>query len=391
MAIPGVGSSDGALHNMWIRKDWLDDLGLELPQTLEELETVARAFVEQDPDGNGKADTIGIMGTDIGDELYSTFLEATEKGLGSIFYAMNSFPGFFIEGPDGKATYGSILPETKETLALLRDWYSEGLIDKQLGIRNDDNEPIIAGQAGIFFQSLWAGYTPLTDTFKNDPTANWQSYALPLDSKGKWNQTVNAPSVEYLVVRKGFEHPEAAMKLANYRMKNGDYFEHQEGIEGENMPLRTSFDRRDQMSAITVLLKRFIAGEPKEILDVEFEPTLYPEDYEMFVKVKKEPLDNYDIEYWNLDDMAQFPRIYLRLVAGRAITDPNRNDISSLIYEQTPTMNEKWANLMKLEFETFYKIIMGAESIDTFDTFVESWKKQGGDQITTEVQEITGK
>jgi len=45
-----------------IRKDWLDKLSLEVPTTPEELLAVAKAFTEQDPDGNGKNDTYGIGG-----------------------------------------------------------------------------------------------------------------------------------------------------------------------------------------------------------------------------------------------------------------------------------------------------------------------------------------
>ena len=42
------------------RQDWLDKLGLEAPKTTEDLYKVAKAFTEQDPDGNGQADTWGI-------------------------------------------------------------------------------------------------------------------------------------------------------------------------------------------------------------------------------------------------------------------------------------------------------------------------------------------
>lgn len=38
---------------MFIRQDWLDNLNLEIPTTMEELKAVAKAFTEQDPDGNG--------------------------------------------------------------------------------------------------------------------------------------------------------------------------------------------------------------------------------------------------------------------------------------------------------------------------------------------------
>ena len=44
-------------------------------------------------------------------------------------------------------------------------------------------------------------------------------------------------------------------------------------------------------------------------------------------------------------------------------------------------MEAKWANLKKMEEETFAKIIMGKADISEFDTFVENWKSQGGDQI----------
>ncbi len=45
-----------------IRKDWLDKLGLQMPTTIDELFTVAKAFTEKDPDGNGKNDTYGLGG-----------------------------------------------------------------------------------------------------------------------------------------------------------------------------------------------------------------------------------------------------------------------------------------------------------------------------------------
>jgi putative aldouronate transport system substrate-binding protein len=45
---------------MVIRQDWLDKLGLKAPTTLDEFLTVAKAFTNDDPDGNGKKDTYGL-------------------------------------------------------------------------------------------------------------------------------------------------------------------------------------------------------------------------------------------------------------------------------------------------------------------------------------------
>jgi len=59
---------------------------------------------------------------------------------------------------------------------------------------------------------------------------------------------------------------------------------------------------------------------------------------------------------------------------------------SEFIKSPTKTMTIKNATLQKLEIQTYTKIIMG-ESLDSFDKFVEDWKKLGGDQITVEVNE----
>lgn len=47
-------------RSYYIRKDWLDNLGLEMPSSYEEMMDVMRAFTFDDPDGNGKNDTYGM-------------------------------------------------------------------------------------------------------------------------------------------------------------------------------------------------------------------------------------------------------------------------------------------------------------------------------------------
>ncbi|MET3941553.1 hypothetical protein ABIC22_004365 [Paenibacillus sp. PvP094] len=103
--------------------------------------------------------------------------------------------------------------------------------------------------------------------------------------------------------------------------------------------------------------------------------------------MKKEPYDNMDIQYWDPQaDLGVWSRIYSLLV-GSSSLQQDYNKVYSLLYSQTRTMESRWSNLKKLEDETFLKIIMGAAPLDTFDTFVSDWKKQGGDKITEEVKE----
>ena len=61
-----VRRDDGCVT--YIRKDWLDNLGLEIPRTWEQMVEVLRAFTFNDPDGNGTDDTFGYTDVNGGAE-----------------------------------------------------------------------------------------------------------------------------------------------------------------------------------------------------------------------------------------------------------------------------------------------------------------------------------
>ncbi|THF76395.1 extracellular solute-binding protein [Cohnella fermenti] len=385
-AIPSIQVQSDGVHEMWIRKDWLDKLGLEPPKTMEDLEKVAKAFVEQDPDGNGKNDTIGIAGQQNGSKLYANFLESTNNtfGLDPIFGAYQSYPGYWLKDDSGNPVYGSILPETKEALGKLRDLYAEGLIDKEIGIRKSAYEPVVSGQAGIFFAPWWMGYGPLPDAIKNDPNANWQAYLLPLDAEGQFNAHMGAPSTLFVVVRKGYEHPEAVVKMLNMLVRDESKFDISVPIG--YYPLRVPMSYTDESEYSAKALKEVLAGtkKPEDFADPGYK--LLAADIQNVTKVKKQPYDDMDIDNWDPQaDMGTWSRIYSLLV-GSSPLEQDYNKVYSLLYSQTKTMESRWSNLKKLEDETFLKIIMGAAPLDDFDKFVADWKKQGGDKITEEVK-----
>ena len=74
----------------------------------------------------------------------------------------------------------------------------------------------------------------------------------------------------------------------------------------------------------------------------------------------------------------------------RMINEP-ANFLVPAFFETTDSMGSRWASLEKMEMETVLKIITGEQDISTFDTFVEEWKKAGGDTITEEVNEVIAK
>lgn len=96
-----------------IRKDWLDQLNLSVPTTIDEWYAVLKAFKEQDPNGNGEADEIPIL------------IPAGELAFAGAFGTPNDF---YRENDIVK--YGPIEPGFKEYLATMNQWYNEGLLDK---------------------------------------------------------------------------------------------------------------------------------------------------------------------------------------------------------------------------------------------------------------------
>jgi ABC-type glycerol-3-phosphate transport system substrate-binding protein len=63
----------GNIFSRGWRKDWLDKLGLKVPETIDQLYETAKAFTEKDPDGNGIADTTGITGASVGWNIQDIF------------------------------------------------------------------------------------------------------------------------------------------------------------------------------------------------------------------------------------------------------------------------------------------------------------------------------
>ncbi len=388
LAIPSLAVPDDGYHMTWIRKDWLDKLGLKPPKTIADLEAVAKAFIDKDPGNNGKGNTIGIAGQQNGARLYADFLNSTNNqfGLDPFFAGFDAYPGYWLKGKDGHAVYGSITPETKAALAKLADLYKKGILDQEIGIRKDATESINSGRAGIYFGNWWSGYWPLPDVIKNHPEANWQAYAVPVDSKGKYAPHAGTVSNQYTVIRKGYEHPEAVIKMLNLLIRDEGNFDQKNGSMNW-YPLRVPMAMFDE-SPVTIKAMNDVLKDPSLIAKYqgpEFAGyKLMKSDVAGIGGTKLKPYDKTDIQYWNTADKF-WSRGYSYLTGNTAVNSFAFDKVYSLLYYQTKTMETQWANLRKLEDETFLKIIYGVAPLDSFDKFVASWKAQGGDTISKEV------
>ena len=392
MCVPATAVMAGGVNNLWIRKDWLDKLHLEVPKTVDDVRKVAEAFVTQDPDGDGKKDTIGLSGPSNTGTLSA--VGGNQWGLDPIFSAMKSFPGYWLKNDAGEVFYGSTAPETKKALEFLSGMYRDGLLDPETLVRKDSLEPVASGKSGMFFSPWWTGYT-LYDTLAKDPSQNWQSYAAPLADDGKYYTHMCSPADAYMVVNKNYAHPEAAIKLLNLLIRDESKWAasglNTEMTTSNTYPLFSIYDNADEIEVSYDILTKYLKNQIK-LEDVDFTThKLLKGDMEAIKDLKKEPLDDFSIDKWDFKNekaTGNLGRLLSIMVGDRPLSESdNIEKVYSLYYGQTKTMQSKWANLQKMENETFAKILMGQAPIDSFDTFVSDWKAQGGDQILKEISE----
>lgn len=390
LALPSVQVEADGYVLMWIRQDWLDELGLEAPTMIEELETVAKAFVDNKMGGEN---TIGIVGPTINGAVYNTFLSTNNlNNLDGIFQAYQAYPGYWVQDEEGKAVYGSTTEQTKEALAELNKMYEDGILDQELGVRKDADEAWKSGKVGILFSPWWHGYN-VKDGIANEPDMEWKAYAAPLAADGQWYAKLAGVGGSYCVVRKGYEHPEAAFLLNNYLRVNEGTFQSETDLDLSYYPGRVVIAPLDENTYSVQALNAEMKGEEVP----EFDPLNYKllqADLAALPDCLEAPYDDMSIEKWNTDN-TNFGRLYSLLMGSSAVekasTEGIVNKVYSITYTQTETMERKWTNLKKKEDETFLKIIIGEEPIEAFDTFVEEWNAEGGAEITEEVQALTEK
>jgi putative aldouronate transport system substrate-binding protein len=282
----------------------------------------------------------------------------------------------WLKDKEGKVFYGTTAPEMKQALAKLRGWYEQGLLDKEYAIRKDTAELVNGGRAGLFLYAGWSMPWGLYDSVKNNPNAVWKAYALPLDGSGKYNATQGPVSSQYFVVKKGYSNPEAIVKYLNlYSNVENDAEATAKLINGVNaayFPLRATFVEPQIVTNRLKSIKKALDGQTKpEQLRIDEKDV-----YDKVVKNNAEP--GKDPGSW------MYANAYL--VGGGALESP-MNKISGVFYSQTKSMELKWPALQKMESEMITKIIMGRESLDSFDAFVAEWKKSGGEQIIKEIEE----
>jgi len=106
---------------LYVYQPWLDKLGLEAPDTAQELYDVLKAFKTKDPNGNGKADEIPFLPRTLARfyDLFSLFGIVVQEGE-------------YLQEVNGEIVFTPNMPNFKEGLTYLRTLYKEGLVNEKV-------------------------------------------------------------------------------------------------------------------------------------------------------------------------------------------------------------------------------------------------------------------
>ncbi|XID90209.1 extracellular solute-binding protein [Paenibacillaceae bacterium WGS1546] len=337
-----------------IRKDWLANLDLDMPQTDEELMNVIRKFTFDDPDRNGKPDTWGISSAGGGSSLGEI---ANLQGM------FGQFHGFYIE--DNAVAHAVTIGVHKQLLDFVKtlvdektidpDWYTQGW---------EQRKPKLFGnKIGIAWYpgSIVAEHESLQEN-RGDYVDVWEAIPMP---KGSDNGGVRPPNGlvngMYAISANAAKDPAKLEKIA-------------EILEGVSYPNEGYW-----------ALRWGVGSDGQEVLDLEDGFKFYTEAKD---KYRKEYPGAWDYGTWigtsrdkviqstaDEPNAAGMKQLELDEKAKGFTVSPNYNDLLEL----NPQLISDVGRVTE-EFQIKY--ILGKET--DYDKFVDSWMKAGGKQLLEE-------
>ena len=339
-----------------IRQDWLTELGLSVPETIDEWHNVLTEFKNK----KGAASPLIFSKNNIGDH--------SDSFIGAFGVPRK----FYLE--DGKVKYGSIQPEFKKFLETFSTWLSEGLIDKDFAVvdRKTYDARILNNEVGAFLGFAGSHLGSYLDSAFGKGTAfDLTAAPYPVMNKGDRPQLGN-----YINPYMGFgsaaistacKNVDIAAKLLDFGYGEKGRLMFNFGIEGE------SYTMVDGSPKFTDVILKNPDG-----LNTSQAMTKYMRAHENAPMVQ---LKEYIYQYYKYDQQKKALEVWSDTDAKNYMLPP-----------LTPTAEEstRYASIMSdvLTYtdEMFDKFVMGVEPVSGYDSYVEQVKKFGIDEAISILQ-----
>jgi putative aldouronate transport system substrate-binding protein len=357
------------------RKYWLDKVGIEkVPETLDEMEEAFKRFSEDDPDGNGKKDTYGLSG-----DMSSWYTMFTD-----VFGAYDVMPYNWMLDKNGNFVYGGVQPEAKDALKRLRSWYKKGYLHPEFQTdkwyREVQNK-MISGKIG------YHNYLSSYEAFDPDSPASALNKVrkqggdivpaiLPSGPNGKRGHRVWGTGTGYQVfsatLLKQQEKIIRYLKITEKLMQDEALFiELTLGKQGTHWDWRMKDGKRAGAKG----LKSDYKGK---LLDFSDNKVRAKHGLQQFIFVDRPVLhvavlDDKIVDTYLNPGKVNFRKTYTPPAWGR----PDLLGKPSVVSETVPILER----LRQKQMRIYVEIITGDKELDSFETFVDEWYKEGGQEL----------
>lgn len=345
-------------HSIFIRKDWLDNLGLSVPATIDEFYNVAKAFTTQDPDKNGKNDTYGYT--------------SASDGIWWHYPIFNAFGTSFdkYKKVDGKWVPELLQDETKQTVAFLKKLYDEKIMDPEFMINTGDKkiEKFVSGKAGIMFHNGSQQYTFIYDKFKaaypdKDPKALF-TYAGVLQGKDSSKRLDGWPNFWMFTCisnQASDEKKTKALELLDYLASDEGMTLMRWGIEGEHY-------KKEGDKFVNLIVKND-KGNQQAIIDIDGTARLK------------------NLITWDNDFVSEStPNREDIINCGKeGVQNATPDPMFGLVIDDKVVSPELSKTVSDYMTEALLKIIVKSKDFDKdWNDFVSNWLSKGGQKIWDE-------
>ena len=336
-----------------LRKDWLDELNLEVPETIAEWENVLRQFKEK------KGATAPYTSNA---RLFSPTWQSPQFNT-----AFNVGKGFYVENDVVK--FGPLEPGYKDWIALMSRWYQEGLLDHDYLVNSDSaiDAKMTDGSAGAIQGTVGATMGKYLNLMKDQ---NYDLVAAPTPVMNKGDIPIIgdiSPSVQEpaLAITSNCKDPIAAVKWIDYLYSDEGLILKNFGIEGDTFnyvngePILTDkiINNPEGLSISDAMCRNFRANYPAPGFG---------------------QLNGYLEQYYQLDQQKDAIKVWNQYSEeAKKTTMPN---VSPSADEA-----EEFASL-KVDINTYIeemvvKFVQGTESMDNYDSFIEKLKSMNVDRM----------
>ena len=337
---------------LMLRQDWLEELNLEVPETIDEWHTVLTAFKNEK----------GVAAPYCPEWTREDF-----KDNDPFAYAFNTCRSFYL-GDDGKVKFGAVEENYKKYLELMNQWYAEGLIDPDMATLKFDqvSAKMTNGSAGVsigFAGSRMGAW--ITAAQANDPNYMLVAAPYPTLEKGakpEFGQMDNQyPGTASVAITTSCKDVERAARLLDYAYGEEGHMLFNFGVEGE------SYEMKDDYPTYTDWVMKNPDGWPVSQAMSAYIRGNYNGPFVQDMR--------YLEQYYTIDQQKETPDVWGDTNA-KAHKMPPVTPTSEESKEYSIIMNE----INTYRDEMVLKFIFGTESLDNFDTYVKNIESMGLDR-----------